>query len=80
MTQIILTRRTPGSLGRRGTAGYHEPCSSRGSQPARRRLGGAEISDGDLITAAGCDLQVIRAPGHSWDWVELSCRPPTARC
>ena len=40
------------------------------ANPARR-LGRAGICDGDLITAAGCDLHVIRTPGHSRDSVSL---------
>ena len=40
------------------------------ANPAHR-LGRAGIFDGDPITAAGCDLHVIRTPGHSWDSVSL---------
>ena len=40
------------------------------ADPARR-LGAEGFADGDVITAAGCDLRVIATPGHSADSVSL---------
>jgi glyoxylase-like metal-dependent hydrolase (beta-lactamase superfamily II) len=35
------------------------------------RLGAEGFADGDVITAAGCDLRVVATPGHSSDSVSL---------
>jgi glyoxylase-like metal-dependent hydrolase (beta-lactamase superfamily II) len=35
------------------------------------RLGAEGFGDGDVVTAAGCDLRVIATPGHSADSVSL---------
>jgi glyoxylase-like metal-dependent hydrolase (beta-lactamase superfamily II) len=35
------------------------------------RLGAEGMADGDVVTAAGCDLRVIATPGHSADSVSL---------
>jgi glyoxylase-like metal-dependent hydrolase (beta-lactamase superfamily II) len=35
------------------------------------RLGAEGFADGDVITAAGCDLRVVATPGHSADSVSL---------
>ncbi len=35
------------------------------------RLGAAGFADGDVVTAAGCDLRVVATPGHSADSVSL---------
>ena len=35
------------------------------------RLGAEGFADGDVITAAGCDLRVVATPGHSPDSVSL---------
>ncbi len=40
------------------------------ADPARR-LGPEGLADGDVITAAGCELRVVAAPGHSADSVCL---------
>ncbi len=40
------------------------------ADPARR-LGPEGLADGDVITAAGCELRVVSAPGHSADSVCL---------
>ncbi|MGD0604944.1 MAG: MBL fold metallo-hydrolase [Streptosporangiaceae bacterium] len=40
------------------------------ADPARR-LGSEGLADGDVITAAGCELRVVAAPGHSADSVCL---------
>ena len=70
ITQIILTHghRDHSAGAARLATMSRAPVAA--ANPARR-LGGAGISDGDLITAAGCDMQVIRTPGHSWDSVSL---------
>ena len=44
--------------------------ASRAADPARR-LGAEGFADGDVITAAGCDLRVVATPGHSGDSVSL---------
>ncbi len=40
------------------------------ADPARR-LGADGFADGDVITAAGCELRVVATPGHSADSVSL---------
>ena len=40
------------------------------ADPARR-LGAEGFADGDVITAAGCELRVVATPGHSGDSVSL---------
>jgi len=40
------------------------------ADPARR-LGPEGLADGDVITAAGCELRVVASPGHSADSVCL---------
>jgi len=40
------------------------------ADPARR-LGADGFADGDVITAAGCELRVVATPGHSGDSVSL---------
>jgi glyoxylase-like metal-dependent hydrolase (beta-lactamase superfamily II) len=35
------------------------------------RLGAEGLADGDVVTAAGCDLRVVATPGHSADSVSL---------
>jgi glyoxylase-like metal-dependent hydrolase (beta-lactamase superfamily II) len=35
------------------------------------RLGSEGFGDGDVVTAAGCDLRVVATPGHSADSVSL---------
>jgi len=35
------------------------------------RLGAEGMADGDVVTAAGCDLRVVATPGHSADSVSL---------
>ena len=40
------------------------------ADPARR-LGTDGFADGDVITAAGCELRVVATPGHSRDSVSL---------
>ena len=40
------------------------------ADPARR-LGSEGLADGDVITAAGCELRVVASPGHSADSVCL---------
>lgn len=40
------------------------------ADPARR-LGPEGLADGDVITASGCELRVVAAPGHSADSVCL---------
>jgi glyoxylase-like metal-dependent hydrolase (beta-lactamase superfamily II) len=40
------------------------------ADPARR-LGAEGFADGDVITAAGCELRVVATPGHSSDSVSL---------
>jgi len=42
----------------------------RAADPAGR-LGAEGFADGDVITAAGCDLRVIATPGHTADSVSL---------
>jgi glyoxylase-like metal-dependent hydrolase (beta-lactamase superfamily II) len=36
-----------------------------------QRLGSEGIGDGDVLTAAGCDVRVVETPGHSGDSVSL---------
>jgi glyoxylase-like metal-dependent hydrolase (beta-lactamase superfamily II) len=40
------------------------------ADPARR-LGAEGLADGDVITAAGCELRVVATPGHTADSVSL---------
>jgi glyoxylase-like metal-dependent hydrolase (beta-lactamase superfamily II) len=40
------------------------------ADPARR-LGSEGLADGDVVTAAGCELRVVASPGHSADSVCL---------
>ena len=42
----------------------------RAADPAHR-LGGAGLSAGDVVTGAGCDIEVVPTPGHSGDSVCL---------
>ena len=35
------------------------------------RLGAEGLADGDVVTAAGCDLRIVATPGHSADSVSL---------
>lgn len=42
----------------------------RAADPAHR-LGPDGLADGDVVTAAGCELQVVASPGHSADSVCL---------
>ena len=42
----------------------------RAADPAHR-LGSEGLSEGDAITAGGCDLRVVSTPGHSGDSVSL---------
>jgi glyoxylase-like metal-dependent hydrolase (beta-lactamase superfamily II) len=42
----------------------------RAADPAGR-LGAEGFRDGDVVTAAGCDLRVVATPGHSADSVSL---------
>jgi glyoxylase-like metal-dependent hydrolase (beta-lactamase superfamily II) len=35
------------------------------------RLGAEGLADGDVVTAAGCELRVVASPGHSADSVSL---------
>lgn len=44
------------------------------ADPARR-LGPEGLADGDVITASGCELRVVAAPGHSADSVCLPMTP-----
>jgi len=45
-------------------------ASVQAADPARR-LGAEGFADGDVITAAGCELRVVATPGHSSDSVSL---------
>jgi len=42
----------------------------RAADPAHR-LGSAGLTDGDVITAGGCELRAVASPGHSADSVSL---------
>jgi glyoxylase-like metal-dependent hydrolase (beta-lactamase superfamily II) len=45
-------------------------ASVQAADPARR-LGAEGFADGDVVTAAGCELRVVATPGHSSDSVSL---------
>jgi glyoxylase-like metal-dependent hydrolase (beta-lactamase superfamily II) len=45
-------------------------ASIQAADPARR-LGAEGFADGDVVTAAGCELRVVATPGHSSDSVSL---------
>jgi glyoxylase-like metal-dependent hydrolase (beta-lactamase superfamily II) len=49
----------------------------RAADPAHR-LGAEGLADGDVVTAAGCELRVVASPGHSADSVCLLLRADDA--
>jgi glyoxylase-like metal-dependent hydrolase (beta-lactamase superfamily II) len=67
---ILLTHRHSDHAG--GAARFAELTGAgvRAADPAGR-MGADGFTDGDVITAAGCELRVVSAPGHSADSVSL---------
>ena len=67
---ILLTHRHPDHAA--GAARFAELSGAqvRAADPVDR-LGPEGLADGDVITAAGCELRVVTTPGHSADSVSL---------
>jgi len=67
---ILLTHRHPDHAA--GAARFAELSGAqvRAADPVGR-LGPEGLADGDVITAAGCELRVVTTPGHSADSVSL---------
>jgi glyoxylase-like metal-dependent hydrolase (beta-lactamase superfamily II) len=67
---IVLTHRHPDHAG--GAARFAELSGApvQAADPGGR-LGPEGIADGDVITAAGCEVRVVATPGHSADSVSL---------
>jgi glyoxylase-like metal-dependent hydrolase (beta-lactamase superfamily II) len=67
---ILLTHGHPDHSA--GAARFAELTGApvRAADPARR-LGPEGLADGDVVTAAGCELRVVASPGHSADSVCL---------
>jgi glyoxylase-like metal-dependent hydrolase (beta-lactamase superfamily II) len=67
---ILLTHGHPDHAA--GAARFAELTGApvQAADPARR-LGAEGFADGDVITAAGCELRVVATPGHSSDSVSL---------
>ena len=67
---ILLTHGHPDHAA--GAARFAELSGApiQAADPARR-LGAEGFADGDVITAAGCELRVVATPGHSFDSVSL---------
>jgi glyoxylase-like metal-dependent hydrolase (beta-lactamase superfamily II) len=70
VARILLTH---GHLDHSGGAARFAELTGAPVQAAdpARRLGSEGLADGDVITAAGCELRVIATPGHSADSVCL---------
>ena len=62
-------RSLPVSSARRASISWWYSTSP-ATHPAHR-LGSEGIRDGDVLTAAGCELRVVATPGHSADSVSL---------
>lgn len=70
VTQILLTHgHSDHSAGARRLADL-TGAPVRAADPAHR-LGSEGLLDGDVVTAAGCELRVIGTPGHSADSLSL---------
>ena len=70
VTQILLTHgHSDHSAGARRLAAL-TGAPVRAADPAHR-LGSEGLADGEVITAAGCELRVIGTPGHSADSLSL---------
>jgi glyoxylase-like metal-dependent hydrolase (beta-lactamase superfamily II) len=70
VTQILLTHgHRDHSAGARRLAEL-TGAPVRAADPAHR-LGSEGLADGDVITAAGCEVRVIGTPGHSADSLSL---------
>lgn len=70
ITQILLTHgHSDHSAGARRLAEL-TGAPVRAADPAHR-LGSEGLLDGDVVTAAGCELRVIGTPGHSADSLSL---------
>jgi len=67
---ILLTHGHPDHSA--GAARFAELTGApvRAADPAQR-LGSEGLTDGDVVTAAGCELRVVASPGHSADSVCL---------
>src|SRR5262249_54203069 len=67
---ILLTHGHPDHAA--GAARFAELTGApvRAADPAQR-LGPEGLADGDVVTAAGCELRVVASPGHSADSVCL---------
>jgi glyoxylase-like metal-dependent hydrolase (beta-lactamase superfamily II) len=70
VARIVLTHGHPDHAG--GAARFAELTGApvQAADPARR-LGPEGLADGDVITAAGCELRAVASPGHSADSVCL---------
>jgi glyoxylase-like metal-dependent hydrolase (beta-lactamase superfamily II) len=70
VASILLTHGHPDHAA--GAARFAELSEApiQAADPARR-LGSEGFADGDVITAAGCELRVIATPGHSPDSVSI---------
>jgi glyoxylase-like metal-dependent hydrolase (beta-lactamase superfamily II) len=70
VARIVLTHGHPDHAG--GAARFAELTGApvQAADPARR-LGPEGLADGDVITAAGCELRAVASPGHSGDSVCL---------
>jgi glyoxylase-like metal-dependent hydrolase (beta-lactamase superfamily II) len=70
VAQILLTHGHPDHSAGAATFAAMSGAPVRAADPALR-LGSEGLADGDVISAAGCELRVIATPGHSADSVSL---------
>jgi glyoxylase-like metal-dependent hydrolase (beta-lactamase superfamily II) len=70
LAAILLTHRHPDHAAGAARLGELSGAPVRAADPAGR-LGTEGFADGEVITAAGCDLRIVATPGHSADSVSL---------
>jgi glyoxylase-like metal-dependent hydrolase (beta-lactamase superfamily II) len=68
VARILLTHGHPDHSAGAARLAELSGAQIQAADPARR-LGTEGLTDGDVITAAGCDLRIVAAPGHSADSV-----------
>ena len=70
VTKILLTHGHPDHSAGAARLAELTGAPVQAADPGRR-LGGEGLADGDVVTAAGCELRVVATPGHSADSVCL---------
>ncbi len=70
VTTIVLTHGHPDHSAGAARLAELSGATVQAADPAHR-LGPEGLADGDVVTAAGCELRVVATPGHSADSVSL---------